>query len=422
MRNIPTPLNIFVVEHRGDGGMIHYAYQLCTALANNGGEVTLITSKTYELSNLPHNFKVVPLLKLWPTSDKGIFDRQVNNRILNTVFMVYKKLRRITRGWRYIFEWIRLYQYLVKHKPDIIQFGKIEFKFEAFFLQRLNRKNLTLSQICHEFEAREIKSQTPLEKFFQNQYKDLYHNFSILFFHADNNRQRFQSFYHVPKERLKIIPHGNEGFFSQYGIDPKVEEKLSEIYQLDSDTPLVLFFGLLAPSKGIPNLIEAFSLVHHQNPQARLVIAGSPSKHIDLQNLLKQVDLLGLSQSVYFDSRYIPNHEVGTLMSLARVVVYPYINSTQSGSLQVAYTFGKPVIATNVGGLPEVVDDNRSGFLVPAQNPQALARAILELVNDPIRAKKMGDYAKHLSETRFSWSTIAQTILNFYHEIITQNN
>jgi glycosyltransferase involved in cell wall biosynthesis len=117
---------------------------------------------------------------------------------------------------------------------------------------------------------------------------------------------------------------------------------------------------------------------------------------------------------VIFDARYIPLEEVGALMGLATVAVYPYRSSTQSGALQVAYTFGRPVVATIVGGLPEAVEHGRSGFLVPANSPPELAEGILKLVTNYELAKVMGEYARHLSKTRFSWRSVARQIIKVY--------
>jgi len=99
------------------------------------------------------------------------------------------------------------------------------------------------------------------------------------------------------------------------------------------------------------------------------------------------------------------------------VVAYPYHNSTQSASLQVAYSFGRPVIATNVGGLPEVVVDEKSGLLIPPKDIASLAAAILRILNEPEIAKQMGKFSKNLSETKFSWGPIAQKILGVYQNL-----
>jgi glycosyltransferase involved in cell wall biosynthesis len=125
---------------------------------------------------------------------------------------------------------------------------------------------------------------------------------------------------------------------------------------------------------------------------------------------------------VFLDLRYIPLEEVGGLMSLATVAVYPYRSSTQSGALQIAYTFGRPVIATAVGGLPEAVEEGRSGFLVPAQSPGNLADKILLLINNPDLTKVMGTYARHLSETRFSWRSVARQIVKVYDQLLEKES
>ncbi|HEY3476975.1 MAG TPA: glycosyltransferase, partial [Anaerolineales bacterium] len=134
--------------------------------------------------------------------------------------------------------------------------------------------------------------------------------------------------------------------------------------------------------------------------------------------LAAKIAALGLTEHVILDPRYIPLEEIGALMGLATVAVYPYRSSTQSGALQVAYTFGRPVVATRVGGLPEAVEHGRSGFLVSAQAPADLAHAILKMVTNPELAKLMGEYARHLSETRFSWKTVAGQILKVYDQLV----
>ena len=70
-KNSFRPLRLFVVEPLATGGMIHYAYQLCTALAEEGADVTLVTEQGYEPAGMPHNFRVVPLLHLWPSYDQA---------------------------------------------------------------------------------------------------------------------------------------------------------------------------------------------------------------------------------------------------------------------------------------------------------------------------------------------------------------
>lgn len=409
-------MKLTIVEPLGAGGMIHYAYQMSSALAEAGAEVTLVTARKYEMDDFPHNFRVEKRLDLWTLFDPRSMAAPPASRWQTLWRKIHWTARRGLRALRLVREWIRLTNYLLAEKPDIIQFGKINFPFEAFFLARLRRRGLVLTQICHEFELREQSG--PMAALANKLYASVYSQFSALFFHAESNRARFQTLFDVPAERLHLIPHGNEGMFLSLIEGSISEEALRRRYNLGADNPVILFFGILTASKGIPDLLQAFALAHRQQPQVRLVVAGFPTKYIDMNELLQMTEDLGVADAVSFDGRYIPFDEVGPLMNLATAVVYPYRNSTQSGALQVAYAFGRPVIATNVGGLPEAVDDGRSGLLVPPQNPPALAEAILKFIEEPAMAAEMGRYAHYLSETRYSWRPIAAKIMEVYGGLV----
>jgi glycosyltransferase involved in cell wall biosynthesis len=413
-------LRLAFVEPNGSGGLIHYAYQLCTALANEGLEVILVTGKEYELAHLPHNFQVNNLLDLW-----SLFDSQTSQSLQGSAWQrrwhkMRWTVRRGGRALRLLSAWVGLTRYLTELHPDIVQFSKIHFPFEAIFLAQMRRRGLTLTQICHEFEMRE-KQGGPFSSLALRAYADIYRNFSAIFFHARENCEKFLSLFpFVQNQRTHIIPHGNSGWLLRHFPQNHDWDALRRRYGLRRGQPVVLFFGLLAPSKGLQDLVEAFALVRRTS-DAKLLIAGYPTKHFDMGELKQKVAELNISDHVILDTRYIPLEEIGALMGLATVAVYPYRSSTQSGALQVAYTFGRPVIATATGGLPEAVEHGRSGFLVPVGSPPELAEGILKLVSNPELAKIMGEYSRHLSETRFSWKSVARQIVQVSDHVLADD-
>lgn len=408
-------MKLFIVEPVGTGGMIHYSYQLATAIGSLGHEVTLVTAQQYELETYPHNFKVVQQMNLWtrygPVSDRVRRDSTVA-RVLRTVF---RFARRVLRGLKWLREWTRLTRYILRQRPDVVQFGAVYFPIEALWLTLLRRRGITLACICHEFESRERSRAARAIR--SRLYAAVYPNFSAIFLHGEANRQRFLSLFDIPPQRVHVIPHGNESLFMTVSSDPDAHENLRERYGLNVAEPVILFFGHLTPSKGVPDLINAFGIVRQSIP-AKLLVTGFPSKFVDVNELKSLAENLGLGDGVVFDARYIPIDEVGPIMKLASVVAFPYRSATASGSLQLAYAFGRPVVATSVGSLSEVVEDGRSGFLVPPEDPEELAQALMRIVEDPQLAKDMGAHASHLSETRYSWKSIAAQILSVYNDLL----
>lgn len=407
---------IVVVEFANGGGLIHFVYQLCNALANEEMDVTLIAGTEYELDDLPHNFSVKKMLRLWKGFDAQPIHVLTSNPLEYRLKKFFFFFRRVFRGFRLVLSWIQLTLYLTRVKPDIIQFSRFEHFFEVFFIAYLRFRGLVLVQVCHEFEARERQGR--FSKLFPSLDVVAYTQFSAIFFLAQEMRQRFLSLFpSIPETRTYAIPHGNSNWLLNFQPRAGKIEELRSKYGLQTGEKVVLFFGLLAPSKGLEDLVEAFALVR-KVCAAKLLIAGYPTKHINIDALKTRIDLLGLNDSIILDMRYIPVEEIGLVMSLACVVMYPYRSGTQSGALQTAYTFGRPVIATSVGGLPEVVDDGKSGYLVPAQSPNDLAEKIIKLVDNPEKAAEMGRYAQNLSNTRFSWEVVAKQVEVVYRGLL----
>ncbi len=168
---------------------------------------------------------------------------------------------------------------------------------------------------------------------------------------------------------------------------------------------VILFFGFVREYKGLRYLLESLPLVLKYYP-IHLLIAGEIWQGAKVYSGL--IRNLRLQDHLTLVNRYIPNEKVGLYFSAADLVVVPYISATQSGIVQMSFGFKRPVVVGNVGGLPEVVDDRRTGYLVRPRDPGAIAQAVLDFYNGRREDEMVRNIECALS--RFSWETMLTTI------------
>lgn len=186
-----------------------------------------------------------------------------------------------------------------------------------------------------------------------------------------------------------------------------------EVSSLATEPHTVLFFGRLAAYKGVDGLLAAAPQIAARVPGVRFVIAGSPVPGYVMPEL---PDLPNGSQFEVRDY-YIPNELLCELFQRATVVVLPYESATQSAVIPTAFAFGKPVVATTVGGLPEVIQDGVTGRLVPPGDPQALAHATIELLNAPRLRLQMAEAIRRQHQEELSWERHAQRFMDVYRSV-----
>lgn len=171
------------------------------------------------------------------------------------------------------------------------------------------------------------------------------------------------------------------------------------------DDRVVLFFGFVRRYKGLSHLLRALACVPPELNVKLLVVGEFWEPENGYRATAEQ---LGVSSQVQMINRYVPNEEVGLYFSAADVVVLPYLEATQSAVAQMAFGFGRPVITTSVGGLPDMLRDGRLGLVVPPQDEAALAEAISRYFRENLRA---GFEANILAEREvFSWERLVGQI------------
>lgn len=174
-----------------------------------------------------------------------------------------------------------------------------------------------------------------------------------------------------------------------------------------SDKPVLLFCGLIRPYKGLDILLQAMPLVLEEQA-VHLAIVGEFWR--DKASYEQQIEQQQLEPHLTLVDSYVPNDLLAAYIRRADVVVLPYRSATQSGIVQLAFGLGTPVITTNVGGLPEVVENGRSGLVVPPEDPAQLAKAINRYFANNLKMS-FQDYIGQ-QQARFSWESLVDTLLN----------
>jgi glycosyltransferase involved in cell wall biosynthesis len=187
----------------------------------------------------------------------------------------------------------------------------------------------------------------------------------------------------------------------------------------DQDAPdigeedgLVLFFGRIWPYKGLEYLIQAEPEVSSQVPGARFLIAGEG------ESLDRYRRLMVHPERFVVMNEFVSDQRRAELFRRASVVALPYVEASQSGVVPLAYTFERPVVATSVGGLPEMIDDGVTGFIVPPRDSRALAGALVRLLQNPTLRRQLGRRGRQKLDRESSEQAVGARTLEIYRTAI----
>jgi glycosyltransferase involved in cell wall biosynthesis len=177
---------------------------------------------------------------------------------------------------------------------------------------------------------------------------------------------------------------------------------------------LVLFFGRIWEYKGLEYLIHAEPLITARVPDARILIAGQG------EDFSRYARMMIHSDRFIVHNEFISDERAADYFRRASVVVLPYIEASQSGVIPVAYSAARPVVATTVGGLPEIVEDGRTGYLVAPRDAAQLADAITRLLLDAPLCRRMGENGKSKLEAECSPAVVARNTMEVYWRAVAR--
>jgi glycosyltransferase involved in cell wall biosynthesis len=229
-----------------------------------------------------------------------------------------------------------------------------------------------------------------------------YHHADQVIVHADYLKRMTVDAVGIPAEKIHVVPMIALG---KEAGDSVVEDECQ-----------VLFFGRIWGYKGLEYLIRAEPLIAEQIPDVRIVIAGEGEDFERYRRMMRHPDRF----TVY--NEYVSDETRDELFQRASVVVLPYVEATQSAVIPIAYTFAKPVVATTVGGLPELVDDGRSGYLVPPRDERAIADAVVRLLRDRDLRHQMGRYGRRMLDAECAPHVVAAKTLDVYRQAVRQRS
>lgn len=360
------------------GGISHYTTCLCKSLEKN-----------------KHIVKLFSFLRLYPsiifpgTSQKDEkSEKKVFFKSRNTIDSINP------------FTWYSTFKEIKKFNPSIVIFQWwTPIFFPVYSLLSFLIKNNTKAKVlflCHNVHPHEkiLSNRLILKVAFR--YGD--------FFIAHSEGEKKEILKLTGKKKVKFSLHPTYGHFKYKSISSKVARK-----QLNLKSKIIiLFFGYVKKYKGLIYLIKALKYIPKFFDYKLLVVGEFYEKK---EKYVDEIKKLGLKDKVIIVDIYVPNESVGLYFSASDVIVCPYVSATQSGIVQITYAFNKPVISSRVGGLPDVIDDGKTGYLVERCNPKALADAIVKFFKN----KDKIDFKKNIQniQDRFSWDHMVKTIESF---------
>jgi glycosyltransferase involved in cell wall biosynthesis len=357
-------VKVALLGHNTTGGLVQYLSQLANALAQ---KVDLVVIAPLGLDRTRFPFRPEVRIRLLPVGNV------IRTFVVNTVLV-----------WR-PFGFLAAVR---DERPDILHFNGVSLWY-GLLLPFLARRYPIIVTI------HDVTPHTGSRAWDQDLARNLFLRYADACFVHGNWALR-QLGTDLP---AYVIPHGDYSFFTDTNSASPVAEE-----------DAILFFGRIEDYKGLRYLLEAMPFVWEVSPSTRLIVAGNG--RLDPYRGLLDDDRIEVS------NRFIENDEVARLFRKTCLVVLPYIEGTQTGVIPIAYAFRRPVVVTDVGSIPEVVEQGKTGYIVPPRDPSALADGILKLLqNEPLR-NTMGRAAYEKMTRELSWGPISDKTIAAYREVM----
>lgn len=372
-------------------------FPLIKSFQSNGIDVTyLILINPYGLRSTLIDIKnIYPHTGIFPASVYTEFKKFNAYMPLDNVFVCNRhgKSKKSLSYWKEI---VDLYLFIKKGKFDIIHTNLL-FSDMKKFVYKMGKVITTIHDpFPHSGEDWNYK---------KSQYYNAIMGSDGIVLLNSKQKDQFCRQYGISEDKILINKLG------VYDVINSFQDKSNKAKE--SANKNILFFGRIAPYKGIEYLCEAMKIIHEEIPYATLTIAGGGNYYFDIRPY-QTLDY------IEFRNHYIGIDELAELLQRASISVCPYTDATQSGVIMTSFAMSTPVVATDVGGIGEMIENNRTGILVPPRNSTELAKAIISLFKDE---KKLKGFKDNITNDLngwggYSWTLIAQKYISFYNTLL----
>ncbi|MCD6088372.1 glycosyltransferase family 4 protein [Candidatus Bathyarchaeota archaeon] len=224
---------------------------------------------------------------------------------------------------------------------------------------------------------------------------------------SNSVKWELESHFNLPHDKITVIPNGVE--ISNFNLNINREE-VKRRYGIKPNERIVLFIGRLVPQKGVDTLIKAVPLIIQRHRDIKILIAGDGWSRTYLEELAKS---MGLGDHVRFLG-FISDWELADLMVAADVLVIPSVYEPFGIVALEGMAAGTPVVATNIGGLSEIIEHDRTGVLVYPRNPESIAWGVNRVLSDHKYADWLVRNARKKVLEAYSWEEIAKRTVEVY--------
>ena len=333
---------------------------------------------------------------------------------------IHERVGRIRKAARILAIYARLIRYALTAKPRIFHIlwnTKIQLFDRTLLMLYYKLLGKKIAFTAHNVNAARRDGKD--SRFNRLTLKIQYHLADHIFVHTQKMKSELLDDFGVRGEAVTIIPFGINNSVPNTELTPaEAKQRLG----IESRTKVILFFGAIWPYKGLEHLVAAFQRIAPKHPEFRLIIAGESKKGSEqyLRSIQDTIEGGPCRTQIIQKIEFVPDAETEIYFKAADVLVLPYSEIFQSGVLFLAYSFGLPVIAADVGAFHEDIIPGKTGYLCRSCSSVDLANAI-EIYFESDLFKKLARQRPEIRDyamARHSWSVVADMTRNVYLELL----